>query len=160
MALAGWDLAGGQALLDVGSGGGLPGIPLALAVPDLSVTLLEPRERKADWLFQAIRQLDLASRVTVIQNRLEEFGAKAAGRFDIMTARALAPPERALRIILPTLGGDSQLLIWHSNQQREEIHVSLNKRRGDNIFTAYNAITYIFESIQFSSNITGIRDAR
>jgi len=160
MALAGWDLSGGLSLLDVGSGGGLPGIPLALAIPDLSVTLLEPKERKADWLGLAVGRLDLSSRVTVRQTRFEEFGREAAGRFEVVTARALAPPERAFRMILPALGRDARLLIWHSSQQAEEIKASLEKNLGEGRHTSSYTVKYIFDSINFSSNITGVREAR
>jgi len=160
MALAGWNLSGGLSLLDVGSGGGLPGIPLALAVPDLSVTLLEPKERKADWLSLAVGRLDLSSRVTVRQTRFEEFGREAAGRFEVVTARALAPPGRTLRMILPALGRDASLLLWHSSQQLEEISASLEGFRGDSRHTHQHTLKYVFDSTNFSSNITGIREAR
>lgn len=80
------------AVVDVGSGAGLPGIPLALARPDLMVTLLEPLERRAAFLGVAVEELGLADRVRVIRGRAEEH----KGRYDVVTCRAVAPLERLL----------------------------------------------------------------
>ncbi len=76
-------------LLDIGSGGGLPGIPLAIALPGTKVTLLESREKKAGFLERAVREVGLAN-VTVACARLEEGGsAWRGGTFDAITIRAL-----------------------------------------------------------------------
>jgi len=74
-------------LLDVGSGAGLPGIPLALARPDLRVTLIDASQKKAAFMQQAAIELGLAARVTVIHGRVE---ALQAGPFAQITARAFA----------------------------------------------------------------------
>ena len=75
----------GSTLADVGSGPGLPGIPLAIARPDLAVTLIESNGKKARFLREAVRNLPLAN-VTVVQERVQD----ADGRFDTVTARAFA----------------------------------------------------------------------
>jgi 16S rRNA (guanine527-N7)-methyltransferase len=62
---------GTSRLLDFGSGAGVPGIPLAIALPDIDVTLVESRRKRASFLAQAIRQLDL-SRTRVVHDRLTE----------------------------------------------------------------------------------------
>jgi 16S rRNA (guanine527-N7)-methyltransferase len=94
--LAGWtavrDLAAGGSVLDVGSGAGFPGIPLACALPGLSFTLLERMERRASFLAACAVLLGLP-RVAV---RREDLAA-AAGRFDAVTFRAVAPLGRFLR---------------------------------------------------------------
>ncbi len=90
-------LAGIDTLADLGTGPGLPGIPLAIARPNLRVTLVESNGKKARFLREAVRQLQLGN-VTVAESRIEAFDAP--GRFDAITARALA----TLPLIL-ALGG-------------------------------------------------------
>ncbi len=72
---------------DVGSGAGLPGIPLALLRPDLQLTLLEPLLRRVTFLTEVVEVLDLADRVTVVRERAEEHKA----RYAVVLARAVAP---------------------------------------------------------------------
>lgn len=75
----------GGSLADLGSGAGLPGIPLAIARPGLAVTLVESNGKKARFLREAVRSLPLGN-VTVAQARVQD----ATGRFDSVTARAFA----------------------------------------------------------------------
>lgn len=86
-------IAAGSSVVDVGSGAGLPGLPLALARPDLTVTLLEPQVRRYEFLQLAVDELDLASRVLLVRSRSEE----SRERFDVVTSRAVAPLPRLLR---------------------------------------------------------------
>jgi len=79
--------ARGGALADLGTGPGLPGIPLAIAKPGLRVTLVESNGKKVRFLREAVRKLGLAN-VEVVESRIEAFDAP--GRFDAITARALA----------------------------------------------------------------------
>ena len=73
-------------LADLGTGPGLPGIPLAIARPDLQVMLVESNGKKARFLREAVRQLKLGN-ANVAESRIEAFDAR--GRFDAITARAL-----------------------------------------------------------------------
>lgn len=75
---------------DVGSGAGLPGIPLAIQRPDLTVTLMEPLLRRSNFLTQTVMELGLTDRVHVVRARAED----CHETFDIVTARAVAklPP--------------------------------------------------------------------
>lgn len=75
----------GDTLADLGSGAGLPGIPLAIAAPQRSVTLVDTNGKKARFLREAVRELGLDN-VRVAQQRVED----VAGRFDCITARAFA----------------------------------------------------------------------
>lgn len=88
-------------VVDVGSGAGLPGIPLALIRPDLQVTLLEPLERRATFLQLAVDELGLGDRVRVVRDRAESHPE----RFDAVVCRAVAPLNRLLgwtsRLFLP-----------------------------------------------------------
>jgi len=94
--------------IDVGSGGGLPGIPLAIAFPGLRMTLLESVGKKAAFLREAVADLDLP-RVTVRTGRAEDAAREPAERdaYDLVVARALAPLPVALELCLPfaTPGG-------------------------------------------------------
>jgi 16S rRNA (guanine527-N7)-methyltransferase len=88
---------GTGALADLGTGAGFPGIPLALACPDLRVTLVESNGKKARFLREAVRTLELGN-ARVGESRIEALDE--AGRYDAITARALA----ALPLIV-ALGG-------------------------------------------------------
>lgn len=79
--------ARGGALADLGTGAGLPGIPLAVAYPALRVTLVESAGKKARFMREAIRTLGLAN-ARVVEGRIE--AVDEAGAFDAITARALA----------------------------------------------------------------------
>jgi 16S rRNA (guanine527-N7)-methyltransferase len=75
----------GKTVADVGSGAGLPGIPMAIAQPDAHFTLIEPMERRSDWLRQITAEIGLTN-VTVLRARAEEVGEA----FDLVTARAVS----------------------------------------------------------------------
>ncbi len=81
----------GPCLLDVGSGAGLPGIPLALARPDWRWVLLDANGKKTRFIRQVITRLGL-THVTPVQTRLEDYQSDAG--FDTITARAFAPPQQ------------------------------------------------------------------
>jgi 16S rRNA (guanine527-N7)-methyltransferase len=100
----------GARVVDVGSGAGLPGIPLALARPDVSVVLLDSQARRVDFLAECVERLGLA-RVTVHRGRAEEPAVRAAvGGADVVTARAVAPLERLAGWCLPLLAPGGRLL--------------------------------------------------
>lgn len=77
----------GKTLLDVGTGGGLPGIPVAIARPDLSVTMLDTIAKKTTFVRQAIAELELVN-ADAVTARVEEF--KPTRKFDIVVSRAFA----------------------------------------------------------------------
>jgi 16S rRNA (guanine527-N7)-methyltransferase len=77
-------------VIDVGSGAGLPGIPLAVLRPDLRIVLLEPLLRRVNFLNEAVEALDLGHRVTVVRGRAEEHHQ----RYAVVLARAVAPLMR------------------------------------------------------------------
>lgn len=88
--------------VDVGSGGGLPGIPLAIAFPSLRVMLLESAEKKAGFLREVVADLGLRG-ITVRTGRAEDAARDPAERdaYDLVVARALAPLPVALELCLP-----------------------------------------------------------
>ena len=98
----------GPSILDVGTGAGLPGIPLALAYPDHHFTLLDSNGKKIRFVTQAVAELGLAN-VDVIQSRVEAF--QPAGRFDTITARAYASIEELVSQTKHLLADGGQYLI-------------------------------------------------
>jgi 16S rRNA (guanine527-N7)-methyltransferase len=117
-AVVGELLPDGGRVLDVGSGAGLPGIVLAVARPDLEVTLLEPLARRANFLDEVVEELGL-SRVTVIRGRAEEHAGRL--QFPTVTARAVAPLDRLARWCLPLLEPGGRLLAMKGASAAEEL---------------------------------------
>jgi 16S rRNA (guanine527-N7)-methyltransferase len=89
---AGHSAAGGA--LDLGSGGGLPGLVLAVADPSMRWTLLDARERSVAFLSEAVAELGLGHRVRVVLGRAEEVGRdpEHRGRYGLVVARGFGPP--------------------------------------------------------------------
>ncbi|MEI7546726.1 MAG: RsmG family class I SAM-dependent methyltransferase [Actinomycetota bacterium] len=79
-------------LVDLGSGGGLPGLVVAVRCPWLQVTLVERRTRRADLLRRAVRALALDDRVTVLGVDVRAVAERHRGTFDVVTARSFAAP--------------------------------------------------------------------
>lgn len=104
-------LADGAAVIDVGSGGGLPGMPLAIARPDLRFSLLEATGKKAGFLRQTAESLGLAH-VRVQHNRAETLGQDAAHRqqYDAAVCRAVGPMAELLEYTLPLIRVEGFLL--------------------------------------------------
>ena len=113
------DLAArGGALADLGTGPGLPGIPLAIAKPGLRVTLVESNGKKARFLREAVRQLKLGN-ANVAESRIEAFDAR--GRFDAITARALATLPLILELGGHLLKPEGRLLAMKGVVPEDEI---------------------------------------
>ena len=108
----------GGALADLGTGAGLPGIPLAIAKPGLRVTLVESAGKKARFMREAVRQLKLAD-VQVAESRIEAFDMP--GAFDAITARALATLPLLVEWGGPLLKPDGRLLAMKGVEPVEEI---------------------------------------
>jgi 16S rRNA (guanine527-N7)-methyltransferase len=111
----------GSRVVDVGSGAGLPGIPLAVARPDLDLTLLEPMARRVAWLTEVVEALDLGN-VRVVRGRAEEAAVReqVAGS-DVVTARAVAPLDRLARWCLPLVRPGGRLVALKGESAAEEL---------------------------------------
>jgi 16S rRNA (guanine527-N7)-methyltransferase len=94
------ELSPGPAV-DVGSGAGLPGIPLAVVSPGREWRLLEPRRRRAAFLEEVVRELELGCEVLTVAAEEAARDPRLASAHALATARALAPPERTLELLLP-----------------------------------------------------------
>ncbi|WP_086818730.1 16S rRNA (guanine(527)-N(7))-methyltransferase RsmG [Allokutzneria sp. NRRL B-24872] len=111
----------GARVIDVGSGAGLPGIPLAIARPDLRLTLLEPMARRVGWLEDVADELGLSS-VTVVRGRAEEKSVRTNhGGADVVTARAVAPLAKLAAWCLPLARAGGQLIALKGASAAEEI---------------------------------------
>ena len=113
-------LQGVRRLADVGSGGGLPGLPLKIALPALEVTLIESNRRKAAFLVAAAAQLGLTG-VEVIPARAEEAGRDPRLReaFDAVTVRALAHMAVLAELCLPLVRVGGRLLAMKAGAEAE-----------------------------------------
>lgn len=111
-------LNGGTRLLDVGSGGGMPGIPAAIARPDLQVVLLDSNHKKTTFLRQAVIELKLDN-VEVITDRVEAF--QPAEKFDRITSRAFAELAEFVKLTRHLLAPDGQYLAMKGVYPYEEI---------------------------------------
>lgn len=118
------DLAGAPArALDLGSGGGLPGMVLAITRPDIHFTLLEATAKKAHFLGDTAQRLGL-SNVSVVSERAELAaapGAELRAKFVLVTARAVAPLAVLLELAIPFLKVDGTLLAVKGERAQEEL---------------------------------------
>lgn len=109
----------GVTVCDVGSGAGLPGIPLALVRPDLKITLLEPLLRRTNFLQEVVELLGL-DHVTVVRGRAEEMLGKITP-VHVVTARAVAPLDRLAGWGVPLLRPYGEMLALKGDTAQEEI---------------------------------------
>lgn len=109
----------GATVLDVGSGAGLPGLVWALVRPDLHVTAVEPLERRADFLREAVDELGLSERVDVLRARAEELAGRITA--DVITSRAVAPWSRLAGWCLPLVAPGGVVAALKGATAREEL---------------------------------------
>jgi len=109
----------GVTVADVGSGAGLPGIPMAIAQPKAHFTLIEPMERRSDWLKAVVAELGLEN-VSVLRARAEEVGEV----FDLVTARAVSALPKLLRLTVPLTRHGGAIIALKGSKAAEEIEES------------------------------------
>lgn len=103
---------------DVGSGAGLPGIVLAIARPDVSLTLIEPMERRCAWLEEQRDRLGLGN-VRVLRARAEE--VEVQERFDQVTARAVSAMRTLVPLVAPLVVDGGELLLLKGARVHDEL---------------------------------------
>lgn len=112
-------LPAGGTVADLGSGAGLPGLVLAIARPDVTVTLVEPLLRRTTYLQEVVAQLELEDQVEVVRGRAEALHGQR--RFEAVTARAVAPLDRLLGWSMPLVAPAGALLAMKGSRAEEEI---------------------------------------
>ncbi|HEX8524161.1 MAG TPA: 16S rRNA (guanine(527)-N(7))-methyltransferase RsmG [Tepidisphaeraceae bacterium] len=112
-------------VVDVGSGGGVPGLVLAIARPDAQVTLVESTKKKAAFLKSAAEQMGL-SNVVVLDQRVEDVGNDPAHReqYDVATARAVATMDWLIEWCVPLVKKGGKFLAMKGPKVREELPVT------------------------------------
>jgi len=113
-------------LVDIGSGAGLPGIVIALARPDLKVSLVEPLQRRVDFLNEVVAELGIP--VEVIRGRAE----RVKKQFEIVTARAVAPLEKLINISWHMIPKGGSLMAMKGESAAEEI-ASTTLKKGSTV---------------------------
>lgn len=108
----------GARLIDVGSGAGLPGIALAIARPDLQVQLVEPMQRRTDWLTTTVTELGLDN-VTVHRGRAEDFHGQLTAPY--VTARAVARLDKLARWCFPLIERGGQFVALKGRSAEDEL---------------------------------------
>jgi 16S rRNA (guanine527-N7)-methyltransferase len=106
-------------LLDLGSGAGLPGLVLAMVLPDTTVTLLEPMERRCRFLTESVAELGLAN-VSVLRGRAEDITL----RTDVVTARAVAPLPRLAELAMGVVRPGGMVLAIKGRTAAEELQAA------------------------------------
>lgn len=113
-------LDAGERIVDLGSGAGLPGLPLAIARPDLRVVLVEPLLRRSSFLEQVVTELQL--RVEVIRGRAEDPATrKRAGDADAVVSRAVASLDKLTKWSLPLLRPGGRMLAIKGERATDEV---------------------------------------
>lgn len=102
---------------DVGAGAGLPGIPIAIARPDIKMNLIEPMERRSEWLASVVRELGLDN-VNVIRARGEDV---INLEIDVVVARAVAALAKLIGFTAPVLGGQGEILAIKGEKVADEM---------------------------------------
>lgn len=116
LAVLGW-VGQGATVVDVGSGAGLPGVPVALVRPDVRVTLLEPNLRRSGFLSGVVEELGLAGQVQVVRARAEEH----EGTYDVVLSRAVAPLAKLVGWCSPLMAPGGSLVALKGRSAVKEL---------------------------------------
>lgn len=108
----------GASVCDIGTGAGLPGVVLAIARPDITMTLVEPLLRRTTFLDEVVSELGL-DHVTVVRARAEELHGNRT--FDVVTSRAVAPLERLVGWSMPLVAATGALVAMKGRSVHDEI---------------------------------------
>lgn len=111
----------GRTLLDIGTGGGFPSVPIALAFPEIKVTALDSTRKKINAIYNIKEKLNIENLLPVCK-RAENFD----GRFDIVTSRAVASLDKLIAYAVPKLNENGYFVAYKSRKTDEEIAQAKN----------------------------------
>jgi len=131
-------------LVDVGTGGGFPGLALAIALPDARLTLIDSAQRKIDAVRAMAAALGLSDRVDFCAERIEKLGRSPEwrGRFDWAVARAVAPAPVVAEYLVPLLSCDGQALLYRGQWSRDD------RRQLDAAARSLNAVVHQVQALE------------
>jgi len=112
-------------VLDIGTGGGFPGIPLAICLPDTYFYLVETTVKKCLFLERVVKILDLKN-VKIINKRVEDLPFKYRSYFDFSVSRAVSQLNILLELAIPYLKVNGKLIAYKGIKYQEELDVSKN----------------------------------
>lgn len=112
-------LPGGARVVDVGTGAGFPGVPLKIARPDISITLLDALKKRVDFLTAAIDAVPIEAQA--VHARAEDFAKNHREAFDVAVSRAVASLPVLLEWMLPLVRVGGQCIIWKGPTARDEL---------------------------------------
>jgi 16S rRNA (guanine527-N7)-methyltransferase len=143
-------------IIDLGSGAGLPGIVVAAMLPDTEVILLEPMERRTDWLSEVADSLQLEN-VVVLRGRAQDEHGRLVG--DAVTVRAVASLEKLYRWALPLLGVGGSLVALKGGRAEEEIEAAkhVGRKLGGGAASVVEAPT--IEGVEVTRVVRVVREA-
>ncbi|MBQ7502340.1 16S rRNA (guanine(527)-N(7))-methyltransferase RsmG [bacterium] len=118
----------GSRIADLGSGAGIPGIPLAIVNPECSFIMIESQNRKAKWIEEQIIHLNLQTRAHALPMRIEDAAHNPnwRGKLDFITAKALTSLPSLIELALPLLKVGGCLLAYKAVKIQEELDISEN----------------------------------
>ena len=155
-------LATNRQMVDVGTGAGLPGIPLKVVDPDLRLTLLEATAKKARFLETAVEELDLPG-ITIVNRRAEDIAATNENRdsFDIAVARAVARLPVVVEYCAPLVRPGGAIIAMKGNPTTQELDAG--QRAAEEVgaeLTTVRAVTFIPEMVQKERNLVVFRKTK
>lgn len=117
----------GKSLIDIGTGGGFPGLPLKIMYPDLKMTLMDSLNKRIIFLQEVIKELNLKN-IEAVHGRAEEYGRKEDYRekFDIVTNRALANMSSLAEYSLPFVKKAGYFIAMKGSEYKEEVKEAKN----------------------------------
>ena len=111
-------------LADIGSGAGLPGIPLLACRPKWTGVLIEPRQKRWTFLRLVVRELGLDAKV--VESRFEEYAER--GKFDCITVRAVRIEDQLLEFAADRLENGGKLMLWSTHDEKERLAIKTGWR--------------------------------
>ncbi len=111
-----------KSLCDVGTGAGFPGLVIKILFPKIEVTLVDSLNKRIEFLNNVIKELKLTG-INTLHTRIEEFGQKTREKFDVVTARAVAPLNILLEYCIPLVKDGKYFIAFKGNISREILNI-------------------------------------